>query len=153
MIVGICYLAVGCYLAVIGIIDIKKQEIDIRYLMAGFLTVLITVVMKFIYGEMNIAVCADELGGGLLLGLISVAISFMTKEQLGRADAIVLCQTGLAFGLKGNLLVIGAALLMSLPVALFMTLVKKAGRKSRIPFLPLIFVGFVILMLEEFAGK
>lgn len=153
MMAGGCYVVIGCYLAAVGIVDIKKREVDIRFLMAGFLIALTAPVLELMFGDETVLLLLINTGGGLMTGLVFLAVSVMTREEIGRADALVLCQTGIAFGLKGNLVIIGSALILSLPTALFMLVVRKAGKKSRIPFIPLIFFGFVVLCWTEYMNK
>ena len=80
---------------------------------------------------------------GLGEGAILVFASFATDGQIGIGDGIILGATGLMLGWKNNLLMFFFACIFSAVFAAFKMVIKKADRKSRIPFVPFILSGFL----------
>ena len=132
------------YLAVLGLVDIKKIVIDIRLLLAGFVPAALLAA---------VSTSMTEAVGGILIGAVFLVIAVLTKEQIGKADGLVICQTGLAAGFGGCIFVIGVAFIIVLPCVIFLMIFRKAGRKTRIPFLPFIFSGFLVYAIMGLIGK
>ena len=88
-----------------------------------------------------------ELLFGLVPGILLLLTAFCTRESIGYGDGMVLCVLGLFLGIKNALAVLGMALfLAALPAGLLLVL-KRAGRKTELPFLPCLFAGALLRLV------
>lgn len=85
--------------------------------------------------------------GGVAFGGILLLFAFFSKEAIGLADGILLCVCGAAFGLYETVTSGFFAALYAGGYAAILLVRKKAGRKSRIPFLPFLLLGYVTMRL------
>lgn len=139
MIYGI-YGLEGLLLFLAGIEDIRKREIHLLYIAAmGIVACLGCVSMqnKSWYGAL----------GGLLIGLCMLGISVISEEQIGRGDGLVTGALGILCGVRNTLGIVCFASLFMLPVAFVAILLNKGKKKIRLPFLPALFLGYVMMLL------
>lgn len=85
--------------------------------------------------------------GGAAFGVIMLLFCHFSQEALGMADGIVIFVCGIAFGLQETvaLCFFGAWYAGMYSAVLLVT--HRAGRKSRIPFLPFLLLGYVTMAL------
>lgn len=138
MIYGI-YGLEGLLLFLAGIEDIRKREIHLLYIAAmGIVACLGFVFMqdKSWYGAI----------GGLFVGLCMLGISVISEEQIGRGDGLVTGALGILCGVRDTLGIVCFASLFMLPAA-FLAILLKKGKRIRLPFLPALFLGYVMMLL------
>lgn len=115
--------------------DFKEKKISIVMLAAG------SCLSVIFLAAGGISVTSRLLGLGT--GLLLLLLSKLLKGQIGLGDGIVICITGLCLGFRDNL----GLFVFSLTIAAFMSLVllllKKAGKKDTIPFIPFIFLSYL----------
>lgn len=87
--------------------------------------------------------------GGMLFGTGLLVMIFLSKEALGMADGIILFVYGIAFGLYEVATLCFFATLFICPVAGFLLLTKKGGRKTKLPFFPFLLLGYVALRILQ----
>lgn len=90
--------------------------------------------------------------GGAAFGVMLLLFCCFSKEALGRADGIVILVCGIAFGLQ---VTVALCFFGALYAGLFsgiLLLTHRAGRKSRIPFLPFLLLGYVSVALLLHVG-
>lgn len=87
--------------------------------------------------------------GGMAFGVILLLFVFFSKEALGVADGVIIVVCGIAFGLYETVLCCFLATVYTCGYALFLLLRKKAGRKTRIPFLPFYLLGYITLRVAQ----
>lgn len=85
--------------------------------------------------------------GGAAFGVLILVFCFFSKEALGVADGILILACGVAFGLYETVTVCFLATLFAGMFSMVILLAKKAGRKSRIPFLPFLLLGYVTMRI------
>lgn len=101
-------------------------------------------------GILLAAGCFQKVGwqqraGGLAVGLFLLLFAYFSGEAVGFADGIVVSVCGVAFGIyEGVALCFFAALYASV-FSFALLLLKRAGRKSRIPFLPFLLLGYLTM--------
>lgn len=96
-------------------------------------------------GAGNVALSL-RLGGGAL-GILLLFFCRFSKEAMGMADGLLIFVCGVAFGLyEAAALCFFAALYAGIFSAVLL-IAHKAGRKSRIPFLPFLLLGYVTMAL------
>lgn len=94
--------------------------------------------------------CKEDLfsrAGGAAFGIVLLAFSYFSREALGVADGIVIFACGIAFGLQEIVALCFLASLYAGVFSMVLLLTKKAERKSRIPFLPFLLLGYVTVRL------
>ncbi len=85
--------------------------------------------------------------GGAAFGAVLLLFSYFSKEAFGFADGIVVFVCGVVLGLYDTVLLCFFATLYSGGYSAVLLLMKKAGRKSRIPFLPFLLLGYLTMRI------
>ena len=71
-------------------------------------------------------------------------ISMISEEQIGKGDGLVIAALGILCGVRNTLGIVCFGSLFMLPVALAVILLKKEKKKIRLPFLPALFLGYIM---------
>lgn len=128
-----------------GISDLRKKEISALHLAAG---VSLTLIL--------ICICREKPAFyyvlALMPGIGMVVLSFLTREKLGYADGIVVMILGLLRGLLICLQSLMIGLLLLLCFFLALILLKKANRKTTLPFVPFLFLSWCLTETFQAAG-
>ena len=127
-------------LVIEAITDFKKKEVNIVFpvLLAAAATV-----MLFFTKDISLINSIIGIAEGVLL----ILISFLTKGEIGMGDGILLAACGLMLGGKDNLIMFFFACFSSAIVSALIMLIKKADKKTKIPFVPFMIPGFLIMVL------
>lgn len=123
-----------------AVTDLKKQEINIP--VSGIMA---AAAIPIYFFAKDISVLNSIIG--IAEGLLLILISVMTKGQIGMGDGILLAACGLMLGGKDNFLMFFFACLFSAVVSGLIMLVKKADKKTKIPFVPFMIPGFLVMVL------
>ena len=126
-------------MAVISFVDIKRKQVSLAILIPIGAVVLI---WKVFQGTEMVAFLT-----GLVPGVACLLLSYVTGESIGRGDGLVLCILGLLCGMKATLAVFGLALTFSAIWAIFLLILRRAGRKTELPFLPCLSLGYLVYAL------
>lgn len=126
-------------MAVISFVDIKRKQVSLAVLIPIGAVVLI---WKVFQGTEMV-----EFLTGLVPGVACLLLSYVTGESIGRGDGLVLCILGLLCGMKATLAVFGLALTFSAIWAIFLLILRRAGRKTELPFLPCLSLGYLVYAL------
>ena len=131
-------------LLVVGsIFDIKYKSLPGWFLtIGGMLAVGLAVLLK--------PISLWQMAGGLLLGLLLLGISFMTRGALGRGDGIFLAIIGLNLGFSTVFSIFTGALLLAAILAILLVIIKRANKNTAFPFLPFLGVSYGILCISSF---
>jgi leader peptidase (prepilin peptidase)/N-methyltransferase len=87
--------------------------------------------------------------GGLAIGLTVILLSKVTAGKIGMGDGILLCITGIGLGFWRNLELFGLALFLAAILSIFLLFMKRVDRKQSIPFIPFLFIGYLILLVAS----
>ncbi len=120
-----------------AVIDLKRREINIVF---PIITGVFSVVFMLLSDDVSVASSLIGLAEGVLL----IALSFITDGQIGSGDGIILAATGLMLGWKDNLIMFFFSCLISAFVAIGLMGIKKADKKTKIPFIPFMVPGFFL---------
>ncbi|MBO5144724.1 MAG: prepilin peptidase [Lachnospiraceae bacterium] len=137
MIYDVFIVVIGILIFVAGITDIRKKQIN-----RGFLLVLMLVCFAAIPFKEDSGIF--DAVGGFLIGLCAIGISMMSREQIGRGDGLVIAAIGLVLGVRRCMTAIFAASFIMCMIAIVVLLLKRGNRHTRLPFLPAVFVGYVL---------
>lgn len=88
-----------------------------------------------------------ELLPGMLPGLVALVLSYITQEQIGYGDGIILLIIGCCLGVKYCVWIVFAALLGCFLTSLLLIIFHKAKKKARIPFVPYMCIGTIVVMI------
>ena len=114
--------------------DIREQKIPVLFLALAAVGVIPIALWK---ETLPIAsrIC------GLILGLAFLGIAHITGEAIGKADAALIMLVGAGIGFSDLCIVLLLSFAALLMTAMVLIIVKKAGRKSRVPFYPFMAIG------------
>ncbi|MFG6356744.1 MAG: hypothetical protein K1W26_07985 [Acetatifactor sp.] len=137
------YLCVLLLLAWHGVSDIREQHIPGRSLALGVALSCFGACWRGLQGE----TAWIELGMALLPGMAALVLARITGEQIGRGDAWELLFMGNCLGLADCLLALGIALVGIFLVSVVLLLLGRAGRNTRIAFVPFLWAGAAAALL------
>jgi leader peptidase (prepilin peptidase)/N-methyltransferase len=132
--------AMGLWLFLCSIQDIKSKKIHIYLIGLGFVACLS---ISFVFHD----AVFWERAVGAIPGLFMLALNPITRGQIGIGDGLIVLILGvcLGFGLTASILLLG--LFASAFFSAILLIVKKAGRKKTIPFIPFLFLGFLGVLI------
>jgi len=129
-------LIAGVILAILAVIDYKKKKIPVwPVLLMGGGLLFIRILTG---GEADGIICS------LLPGILFLIIAFATKEKIGAGDGIVLLCLGMGYDLEILLVILGVSFTAAAVVSAGLLFLKRANRKTELPFLPFLFLGWII---------
>lgn len=120
--------------------DIRTKEIP---LLANVLCGMLGSMWNLYTGELE----PSLLCGGIALGGLLFLLGILTKEAIGIGDGVLLMVTGSFLGGTENFLLFLFALLGAGGYAAILLILKKAGRKTAIPFAPFLLAAYMGMML------
>ena len=82
-----------------------------------------------------------------MIGLCMIGISQISGEQIGKGDGMVIVALGILCGVRDTLGIVCFASLFMLIPAFILLVSKRGNKKTRVPFLPALFLGYVINFL------
>jgi len=126
-------------MVVFSVFDLRKKQVNLALLIPFG----IAAVLWRIYQETGIWV----LLAGLLPGAGCLLLSYVTEESIGKGDGFVLCVLGVLCGLKVTLAAFGTGLVFAAVWAMLLLIIKRAGRKTELPFLPCLSLGYFFCAL------
>ncbi|MDF2542587.1 MAG: putative rane protein [Herbinix sp.] len=123
--------------------DMKKKKVSLWVVGLGILCILF---LSLIYGTIS---HADRIGG-FAVGVSIVLLSKATGGKIGMGDGLLLCATGIGLGLWGNLELFAVALFIAAVVSIVLLIVGIVNRKTSIPFIPFLFMGYIAMMAIQY---
>lgn len=88
----------------------------------------------------------QEILSGILPGILLYGVSRVSRGAIGEGDALVFAVCGIYLGLARNLLLLWLSLFFAMLAGSFLMLRKKGNRKTRIPLVPFVTAGYMILL-------
>lgn len=134
-------ICVGILLGVSTIIDLKSKKIS-----AAVLAVF--TVIWFPYYLLTRFLSIYSIGGGIAIGIFMMVMSRVLKGGIGIGDGMLLCVLGGYLGFIQNLKLLLTALYLAAGCSVVLLLIKRAGKKTEIPFVPFLctaYIGSIIL--------
>lgn len=125
-------------LCVMSVEDIRKKEIRrVWLLVLGVAGVLLMVVGGGLRGVADLA--------GFIPGMLCLLVAWMTKEQLGWGDAILILVMGCYLDAIALMNVCMIAFAIAGFAALVLIVVVKKSKKYELPLVPFLLTGYVLL--------
>ena len=124
-------------LAVLAYSDIKTRSVDPR-LCLGFAAG--TALIHLAAGDLS----AGEIIGAVILGMVFIGLSHLMRGAIGAGDGFAVLAAGCGTGFSFELASVMYGLVLSAAAALILIVVKHAGRKATLPFLPYLLAGHAL---------
>lgn len=149
----VCLLEKICLIILLGIgshFDIRYRIVIVKNLLYFAMAGVLIRGIELFY---NISLLGKEsflsLAGGIIIGLVVLGISKLTKNGIGTGDGLLLCVTGVYLGFWKNLEMFFMALCLAAACSALLLITKRAGRKTQIPFVPFLGIAYLILLAGE----
>ncbi len=128
-----------------GIWDWKTRTIPRLLSLAGMLAGAVYAAFCIGMGDRSV----QGLVLSLLPGLFLVGVAVLTSGKIGIGDGFAFLTVGLLSGFELSALILAGGLVMAALTGLFLLILHKAGRNTRLPFLPfsLIACGEILYVL------
>lgn len=128
-----------------SIVDIKSKKISL-----GSLLALVFVTACLFLGQIREVDASQVLGEmvlGTLVGLGLCTLSFLSGGNIGFGDGIICIALGLYIGIYRTVLSVAWAVFVSFFWAVLLLVVGKRRKSDNFPFVPFIWVGYLITCL------
>ncbi len=120
--------------------DFKTQKIHIVRVAA---LAVLGVLLHVYIGRLDIV----DVFGGWGIGVLLYGISILTKEAIGKGDALCFMATGIYLGFWGNLFLLWSSFLLAGIVGLIYGKIRGVSKKTQLPFLPYMFICLVLQLV------
>lgn len=90
--------------------------------------------------------------GGLVFGVFLLGICVLSQEALGIGDGLWILAFCVGFGLEAGLLLCLISFAGAAVCSAVLLFLKKIGKKGRLPFMPFLGAGYVMILLLQ-AGR
>ena len=126
-----------------AVFDVRTKKIPLRLIGAAAACSALAGVLLLRSGTCT----AQELATSLMPGALLLLLSFASREAIGYGDGLLLLVTGPLFGWRRMLLCVPVALLLTTAASVVLLALKKANRKTQIPFVPFLAAGMGVITL------
>lgn len=133
------------FLTICALFDWKRKQIPIISLLVGGMIISISCLIQIVLGARTLG----DSFGGMLVGVFLLFISFITRQQIGIGDGILFVITGIGLGFLNNIILLFSSLFLTSIVALSLFVAKKIKRKETLPFIPFVWISFVVTNILE----
>ena len=127
-------------LGICSIEDMRKKEIQV-YVVLTF--GIVGVILRLFYQNVSMR----NMLLGMAIGIGMMFASLVTAGQIGLGDGLLLTVTGIFLGAYGNAMLFLHGLLFAAVWSLVVVLVFRKGRKTKIPFVPFLFIAYLEMLL------
>lgn len=141
----IMIMAAFAILTAASVRDMKKREVATWMMGAAFLVSAIACLIRT--GTASGTEILLAAGVSLLPGFALLAMAALFRDKMGFGDGLMALFFGPAFGVQRMVTGLFLAFFFSAIVSLVLIALKKAGRKSTIPFLPFLTAGMGVMQL------
>ena len=86
---------------------------------------------------------------GMVPGIAVVIMSQLTKGCIGKGDGYLLCICGAALGIRQSVSFFFYGLMLAGGISAVLLALKKVKRNTKLPFVPFLFAGFLLTLLQQ----
>lgn len=133
------FVLAALWMGALAVADIRRMRVPIWLLAVGSAFVTIVSLMEWRTGESNMSSLLWSLMPGIALMLVAVA-----TKKAGWADGIVLLFLGLLEGIRICMTSLVISLFAISVISLALLCLKKVGRDCRLPYLPFLWIGYIL---------
>lgn len=134
--INIVHILTIIWLAWCSLQDIKSKTIHMKSILVGCIIFIVSIIF---ISEINLIsrLFASFVGGFFL------ALSWITRENIGMGDGIVITIIAISYGLHNTISILFLSFLLLFLLTIVLMSIKKVKGKDRIPFIPFLLLGFV----------
>lgn len=141
--ISISYIMPAIFLVWNSVTDLKKKEIS----QVSILLFALAGIAAFVLDQnRNLYLMV----GGAALGIIVIFISVLSGESIGAGDGLVISVIGIYVGFYQTLVLLLMGFILTAVTGVLFILMKKANRKSTLPFIPFLAAAYGLALLGEF---
>lgn len=141
------YLLVFWYVLCLGILLVLAvYDVKYRLLPDRLILLLAAAALLWHFSSYAPIPLLDGLLGAAVLALLSGVVWLVNKDAIGLGDIKLLAALGFYAGLHVAVYIVVRGVFAAFFAAVVLLLLKKAGRKSELPFVPFLFLGAVSLV-------
>lgn len=145
------FIAISTVVLISGVIDFHCHKIPNRVLLAGAgCRILLLLFMLFFLREDFLTQLLMSVIGCVVSLLVMLLISMISKQGIGYGDVKLYACIGFYLGLLDTYYVLFYAVFLAALYAVYVLLVKRGDRKTKIPFGPFTYFGFVLVYVLSF---
>lgn len=122
---------------------------DLKYKRISKLYAYLSIVFGLFAGVMHMGEEWQGYAIGGCIGLFFFFIAKVTREQIGYGDAFVLTGLGFAIGIDAFMRLLAFSFFLVFLTSIFLLLFKKANRKTRLAYIPFLFLGYCVNIILE----
>lgn len=137
---------VGLLLIIAGISDIKTRKVSIKLLLLFGAAALANTI--FLQRTDVVGMLLGMLLG-MIPGIILLLLGKLTRESIGYGDGCLIIIIGIFLGINKTIELMMTALFMAAIYSIFLISFKKAGRKKEMPFVPALFIAFLLMRFAK----
>jgi len=94
-----------------------------------------------------------SVAGGVGVGVVMLAFSILSKEKIGKGDALIVMVSGLYLGFMNTLVLVWFSSILAAIFGLITLRKYDNYREAELPFVPFILIGYMILFtIKSFGG-
>ena len=129
----------GIGLGILSVIDIKNKRIPI----VGVVLLGISCFILRYVVERSILGIGIVLG--ILPGIVLLILAICSDGKIGMGDGLVVCILGIGYTVEEIISMLGISFFFAAMCSIGLLIVKKADRKTELPFLPYLFIGHFLV--------
>lgn len=127
-------------LGVMSLEDIKRKRVG---MVLPLVMAMAGIVFHMVWQKQSIY----DIFGGFLIGAAMLLISHVSSGAVGSGDAVLFMVTGIYLGFFINMALLFISLVLAAFFGLFGIIRGRFTRKSRLPFLPFVLAGYVVILI------
>lgn len=135
---GVMYWYIFGVTSIGSIADIRSKSVP-----AWFLAAASAGVIPAAFADKAVPITARVFGAAV--GVLFLAVGLLSKESVGRGDALMIGISGAALGFFTLSLILCVSFFLLAIVSLGLIVIRKLGRKDRIPFFPFLAAGELVV--------
>lgn len=135
---------VSLFLLVATVKDIRKKEISIRFLVIWFLS-FCTYILSVSLLKKDFYLIKEAILG-IIPGIASLILSYVSKEQIGYGDGLVLILLGMIEGYQKVIFIFLCGIFFLSIFSGVALCVKKFSKKYKVPFIPFLLAGYLVVL-------
>lgn len=134
-----------CELTLLGCLGICAIE-DIRWRKVRLLNLLIFGVLGVVLKCVSKSFEPMDMFFGFLVGVFVLIVSVLSREQIGKGDAVLLMVSGIYLGFWGNAILLFVSSTLAGIKGLFMMIRNRKNLKKKMAFVPYLTFSYAIMM-------
>lgn len=138
-------------LAILAGIDYRRKVIPNRILAAGAVIRTLLLFLEWLADPEQFGAVFLNAAAGFVFGLLFLLLlSFLTRRGIGYGDVKLFAWIGYSVGLLDAYSILFYSALAAAIAGAYLLLVKKAGKKTELPFAPFVYIGCYLVFWMTF---